>query len=308
MTSASNLFLRIARRLLRGALARVERWINPSSHLGTQQPKTYRNADTCRQFLLSVDPPDPNAAGYLRFHLERLVRTLEIIPPPRSTSSVLELGCYMQLTPALTRLCGYQSVTGAYFGPQGQTVLKQATIEGAEVLTCDVDLFDAERDSFPYPDGCFEIVLACEIIEHLKRDPMHLLLETRRVLEPEGLLLLTTPNCASATAIARVLRGDRNPYTFSSYSRPDESDEDQAALHIREYTAAEIGELLDAAGYAVEALFTERIAGFPETGWVEEIIEAHGLPTDLRGEQIYCLARKRTGADITRYPKFLYTR
>jgi SAM-dependent methyltransferase len=214
----------------------------------------------------------------------------------------------MQLTPALTKLCGYESVTGAYFGPPGQTARKQATIKGVEVLTCDVDLFDAERDSFPYPDGRFELVLACEIIEHLKRDPMHLLLEAHRVLEAEGLLLLTTPNCSSATAVARALRGDRNPYTFSSYPRPDGSDEDQVALHIREYTVAEIGELLDAAGFAVEALFTERIAGFPETGWVEEIIEAHGLPTDLRGEQIYCLARKRRSGKITRYPEFLYTR
>ena len=271
MTSVRSLVLRTARRFLRGALSRVERWIGSGRELEAQRPKTYRDANTCRQFLLSVDPPDPNAASYLQFHLERLVRTLEIIPPPRSNASVLELGCYMQLTPALTKLCGYQTVAGAYLGPKGQSERKQATIGGEVVLTCDVDLFDAERDPFPYADGQFELVLACEIIEHLKCDPMHLLLETRRVLEAEGLLLLTTPNCASATAVARVLRGDRNPYTFSSYPRADAGESEQAPLHIREYTVAEIGELLDAAGFSIEVLFTERIAGFPETSWMEDI-------------------------------------
>jgi SAM-dependent methyltransferase len=213
----------------------------------------------------------------------------------------------MQLTPALTKLCGYQSVAGAYLGPKGQTVRKQATIGGEVVLTCEVDLFDAERDPFPHADGQFKLVLTCEIIEHLRRDPMHLLLEARRVLEAEGLLLLTTPNCSSATAITRVLCGDRNPYTFSSYPRPNSRDTEHAPLHIREYTVAEISELLDAAGFAVEVLFTERIADFPETNWVEDILKAHRLPTDLRGEQTCCLARKRPDATIRRYPEFLYT-
>ena len=134
-----------------------------------------------------------------------------------------------------------------------------------------------------------------------------MLLEARRVLEADGLLLLTTPNCSSATAVARVLRADRNTNTFSSYQRPDRAESELAPLHIREYTVAEIGELLNAAGFAVEVLFNERIAGFPESNWVEDILKAHRLPVDPRGEPTYCLARKRPDAVITRYPGFLYS-
>src|SRR6266540_1561740 len=37
-------------------------------------------------------------------------------------------------------------------------------------------------------DGRFQTVLACEIIEHLVLDPMHMLLEIRRVLRSGGTL------------------------------------------------------------------------------------------------------------------------
>src|SRR6266545_1409439 len=39
-------------------------------------------------------------------------------------------------------------------------------------------------------DGRFQTVLACEIIEHLVLDPMHMLLEIRRVLRSGGTLVL----------------------------------------------------------------------------------------------------------------------
>ncbi len=44
----------------------------------------------------------------------------------------------------------------------------------------------------------FDVALCCELIEHLAEDPMHMLLELNRVLRWGGLLILTTPNIASA--------------------------------------------------------------------------------------------------------------
>lgn len=52
----------------------------------------------------------------------------------------------------------------------------------------------------PYSDSSFDVVVSCESIEHLLRDPPHMLLESWRVLEPwrvlkdGGLFVLTTPN------------------------------------------------------------------------------------------------------------------
>jgi len=35
---------------------------------------------------------------YFEEHLHRLARTLTLVPEPRATGRVLELGCYMQIT------------------------------------------------------------------------------------------------------------------------------------------------------------------------------------------------------------------
>ncbi len=72
------------------------------------------------------------------------------------------------------------------------------TSETGEKFECDIDLFDAERDPFPYPDGYFSTILCCELIEHLPNDPMHMMMEINRILKTGGHLVLTTPNIACA--------------------------------------------------------------------------------------------------------------
>lgn len=51
----------------------------------------------------------------------------------------------------------------------------------------------ASAASLPYPDGCFELVVAFEVIEHLE-NWQDLLLEARRVLAPTGQFIVSTPN------------------------------------------------------------------------------------------------------------------
>ena len=152
-------------------------------------------------FVRSMDQPDEGARQYLEIHVPRIARTLGLVPKPQGSSRILEMGAYMQMTPALHCVLGYKEVRGAYFGPLGRTDEKSITIGGKEAFRCFVDLFDAEKDKYPYPDGHFETVLACEIFEHLLHDPMHMLLEMNRVLSNGGTLLLTTPNVCSFTAV-----------------------------------------------------------------------------------------------------------
>src|SRR3972149_4568747 len=101
------------------------------------------------------------------------------------------------MTPALRKYLGYGEVRGAYYGPAGQTNQAATTSITGEVFSCPVDLFDAERDRFPYPNEHFQTILCCELIEHLSADPMHMMAEIHRILAPGGVLILTTPNIAS---------------------------------------------------------------------------------------------------------------
>lgn len=109
-------------------------------------------------------------------------------------------------------------------------------------------LFNMEEDRFPYDDDSFDVVLFCEILEHLLVDPLHAIREIRRVLRPGGCLVLTTPNVARLGNVLALVAGENlyDPYSgFGPYGR-----------HNREYTQHEMVKLLTFAGFAVESAFT----------------------------------------------------
>jgi len=242
---------------------------------------------------------------YLEKHLSRLEKTLSITPPGGCEDRILEMGTYLQITPALRSKLGYGEVRGCYYGPAGGLESKQVTSTEGERFVCWIDLFDAERDPFPYPDGHFATVLCCELIEHLAEDPMHMMWEINRVLRPGGHLVLTTPNIASLRAIAAVLQG-YHPGFFPAYLRPEARGERQAR-HNREYTPREVARLLVDSGFEVVRLETGpyREAPRPELMWAEDLLERYGLPKELRGDAIYGVGRK-IGPVVVRYPEWLY--
>jgi SAM-dependent methyltransferase len=253
------------------------------------------------EFLQSLDHPNVASKEYLTIHLRRTARTLALAPPPLQTGRALELGTYMYMTPALGCVLGYREVRGAYLGPPGRSVTATASSQGKVIFECETDLFNAEKDRYPYPDGHFDLVLACEILEHMSRDPMFLLLECARVLCDGGALVVTTPNVASHTSVARTLTAIQNPQIYSLYPWVDTE-----SPHVREYTPGELHDAITAAGLQIEYLFTEKIRGYDSDMWVHELLAQLDLPRSLRGEQLYCVARKRGAAGTVRYPDFLY--
>jgi glycosyltransferase involved in cell wall biosynthesis/SAM-dependent methyltransferase len=243
---------------------------------------------------------------YLDAHQSRLVKTLEITPPGGTDDRILEMGSYLQITPALRTRLGYGEVRGCYYGQLGRTDHRTVTSANGETFECDIDHFDAEKDPFPYPDGHFSTVLCGELIEHLFQDPMHLMCEVNRILKPGGHFVLTTPNVAALRAISAILQG-YHPGFFHAYVRPAESGEVDAR-HNREYTPREIHKLLENSGFEVARLETGefRDEPHPEFGWVRHLLEHYWLEPDLRGDGIYAVGRK-TGPVKDRYPGWLYS-
>ena len=251
------------------------------------------------EFLRHLDSTS-DARGYLEIHMRRLVTTLNAVPPPGERGAALELASYMQMAPVLSSILGYSDVQAAYKGAVGETETLPVMAGGKEIFRCRVDKYDAEIDTYPYPDGRFDLVLACELIEHLLQDPMHLVLECRRILTDGGRLLITTPNTTDLDAVAKVLEQTANPQVYSKYSA-----ETGQVPHVREYAPVEMKTLFEAGGFEIETLFTDgKSANTP--GWVRGFLEEQNLPTKLRGETIYCVGRKRGALPITRRPEFLY--
>jgi len=247
---------------------------------------------------------NPESLAYVDTHLTRLVKTLEITPPGGPEDRILEMGAYLQITPALHSKLGYGSVRGCYYGPLGTVDHKIVTSREGETFACEVDLFNAEKDVFPYPDGHFTTVLCCELIEHLTEDPMHLMSEINRIVKPGGHLVLTTPNIGSLRGIAAILEG-YHPGVFTAYIRP--RDGEVEARHNREYTPKEVERMLENSGFTVTLVETGpfRQTPRPEEGWVLNLLERFGLPQELRGDDIYVVGRK-TGPVGQRYPDWLY--
>jgi len=248
----------------------------------------------------------PDSQEYADTHKTRFVHTLELIPRGDETKSVLEMGAYMQITPALRFTLGYGYVRGCYYGPPGRIDHKTLTSATGEVFECDVDHFDAEKHVYPYEDQAFDTVLCCELIEHLFEDPMHMMSEINRILKPGGHLVLTTPNAGSLRAISAILLG-YHPAFFPAYIRPRKPDEEAEARHNREYVPMEVQHLLTDSGFELVTLETGEFleVPHPELGWVTHMLERYNLSHNLRGDGIYAVGRK-TGPVKNRWPGWLY--
>ncbi len=241
--------------------------------------------------------------SYLEQHRNRLVRTLQLTPPGSSTQRVLEMGCYLQITPALRNLLGYGDLRACYLG-HGAPDLKTRTSGDGETFECAIDLFDCERDPFPYPADFFSTVLCCELLEHLKIDPMYMMGEIHRILKIGGVLVLTTPNAVSLRAVHSVIKGN-HPGFYNRYPDPQSGDPDPK--HEREYTPLEISLLLEAAGFFVDHIETGPYGSESSVGaeWTSSLLASLNADLKLRGDCIFAVARKESIPRDSR-PAWLY--
>jgi SAM-dependent methyltransferase len=165
---------------------------------------------------------------------------------PLHETTVLDIGAFPGHLAALLSRRDRASVTAVTL------VTSEAFERRMRGLGVAVALCDVERDSLPALDRSIDIVLCCEVIEHLAGDVRHMLAEARRVVRDDGLLLLTTPNHASLAHRWALARGR------SVYPALDDSDYPFYAgagvrnpmRHMREFTVGEIAGLLREAGFA----------------------------------------------------------
>jgi 2-polyprenyl-3-methyl-5-hydroxy-6-metoxy-1,4-benzoquinol methylase len=138
-------------------------------------------------------------SDWLPRHQNRYLESLEVIQrrlvseEPRRKGRALRLldvGMgWGHLAVAASRFGAEVSGVDHWYGPAPRNVCRE---EGLSFHDVNIELFP-----LPFPDEHFDMVLFCEVIEHLNGDPAFPLTEIGRVLRPGGLLLLTTPNAGS---------------------------------------------------------------------------------------------------------------
>ena len=232
--------------------------------------------------------------AYLSELTPRLVVTMRMVPPATPGARLLELGAspyYMTLW--LQRNTTYELSLANFHNtglPEGAVHLSSARY--GESYTFRYQNFNVETDRFPYLDRGFDVVLCCEILEHLTCDPTHMLVEIHRVLKPEGYLLLTTPNVLVWRHITLMLKHGKNIYhPYSGYG--------VYGRHNREYTLDEVVQLLRGCGYEIVEARAEDT--YPHRGYsavlkrffprfrdnLFVLVRAVGSPTHYYPENLY---------------------
>lgn len=290
--------------LLRRSLPRVaEEHRGPLQHLireCQEQTGPEDDPEWLEVYLRRFAGTSEDARNYFETHLARYVATLQLLPAATPGQRLLELGAaFPHLTPALARVKGYEVVCSETWSGVARLDRCVCDVAGTERHMFPVHNFDLESESWPFEDASFDVIVGCDVLEHLARDPMLVLQQINRALKPDGLLLLTTPNIASAKSVAYVLRGD-SPYVFGQYI-PGGSALDR---HNREYTPTELERIIRSAGFQTVRLQTQN-SWWRDQGSVLRHLLGLGMPVTRRGDDILLLARKHSNVQ-ERFPEELY--
>jgi SAM-dependent methyltransferase len=240
---------------------------------------------------------EPEGIGYLNAAIGRFLITLEMMPEASDPQAeLLELGANPYFfTLMLKQYRNYRITTANYFGKQGPTAAQDeqviTSVKYGETHPFVYDHFNVEKDPFPYADDRFDLVLCCEILEHLPVDPTQMLFEIHRVLKPEGKLLLTTPNALAYQNLWRLATGHNIYDQYSGYG--------VYGRHNREYAPAELLRLLQACNYDIIEIWLEDIYGHPPLTRLLKRVRKHWR------DNIFVLAQAK-GEPRYGYPGFLY--
>ena len=212
--------------------------------------------DSIYKYLNSFCVEDGNREemqNYLKEHFLRFLYTYSILPP--GEGNLLEIGSnpyYMSLI--IKNYTKYNLFCTNYFigeNSPGNRTQEMIHINKKKKIAFDFKHFNIENYPFPFQDNFFDVVLFCEVIEHLANDPVTALLHIKRVLKPNGILILTTPNVCRMENIIKLIVGGNiyDPYSrHGIYGR-----------HNREYTRDELFLLLKHVGFEFEDGFTSNV-------------------------------------------------
>ncbi|GGF72440.1 hypothetical protein GCM10011332_28010 [Terasakiella brassicae] len=240
---------------------------------------------------------------YLKSDFKRFVLTLNLLMRVNDgeNKKLLEIGShpfFMSILVKKFTCFNFQSTN--YFGfenSETETQFHRHKETGEEI---EFQYVNHSIDHSPLPlKEQVDVVLFCEVLEHLINDPLHALLRIKEVLKTGGDLILTTPNVARLENIAKMLAGANiyDPYSgYGIYGR-----------HNREYNKHELYLLLSQLGFEIVEMFTSDVNPPHATSYFDlNILRDHieFRKNDL-GQYIFLRAKNAHKADLSR-PDWLF--
>ncbi len=229
-------------------------------------------------------------------HARRLYRMIERMDPMvNAGTSIVDIGGFGELLLLLWKFLGVTSLRGVSLEGDlvayGNGKLLQADDPAVE-CHIPIDQCNLERDRLKYPCDSVDMVTCFEVLEHLRVDPIFMLIEINRILRPGGILFLSTPNGSSWDTFARVADFDA-PLTFSSYFA-----DGSGIGHCKEYSVGEFRRIVETSGFAIDRLETldndecSRPLREKYSGLANFVEEQEWWQGDLRRQTQLVIARK----------------
>jgi SAM-dependent methyltransferase len=135
-------------------------------------------------YTLAYFPEDSDSRQkYLSGHINRFLETLNLLGRGNPDQKLLEIGSYDVFTLMLHKFTSYNISPCVYDRALSGQPLKFVNKKDQHTVEYQLAGFNAEKDAYPFEDGMFDVVLFCEVLEHLTQDPLFALSEINRVLK-----------------------------------------------------------------------------------------------------------------------------
>ena len=189
--------------------------------------------------------------AYLAAHRHEYVRTIcDVLEFSHRTGAkrVLEIGAFFGLVCITLQKFGLEVVAADI--PEYMEMPEQVErFQRNGVARASVRLQDFVM---PFEDERFDVIIMTEVLEHLNFNPVPLLKEINRVGAKESLFYLSLPNLAYYMHRLRFLFGKSMHQSIDSYFEQVKPGSLEIVNgHWREYTRAEIVDLLSQLGYTI---------------------------------------------------------
>jgi len=183
----------------------------------------------------------------LKYSYARTIK--DVVPLLQKGGKILEIGSLFGVVSRALKQQGY-AVTGTEIPEFHQSEKLRKLYNENGIAFDKINLRDYK---LPYPDGSFDIVIICEVLEHLNFNPLPVLKEINRILKKDGYIYCAMPNQARIENRLKLIFGlsvhDPIQYFF------DQLDRDKNIIvsrHWKEYTMAEAVEMIGKMGFDIK--------------------------------------------------------
>lgn len=164
---------------------------------------------------------------------------------------VLDIGCHSGLMGSMIKAKLNAEVVGLDFDP---VALDHARARLDRVHDVDLESESWAEDLLSKGERDFDVALFGDVLEHTS-DPEFILRETRKLLKPQGKVIVSLPNVANLRVRLSLLRGN---FEYADSGILDRT-------HLRFFTLESAHALLERSGYILE---DSDVAGYSLPHWL----------------------------------------